>query len=183
MAYDGTLVFVSHDRWFVGQLATRIIEITPEGINDFPGTYEEYLERCGDDHLDAQVVLRKARAARRDAREDGKARAARREAREDGKAREAKGEGGKAPRGKKRAGPTPDRRRKKLEARLERVTEEMQAAESRIEALNQRFCAPDFFEVTPGDERAALEAEHRELTAKTGELMAEWETLENELGS
>ena len=63
-AYEGTLIFVSHDRWFVGELATRIIEITPAGVADFPGTYEEYLERCGDDHLDAQAVLGKARASK-----------------------------------------------------------------------------------------------------------------------
>ncbi|MBQ0754549.1 MAG: ABC-F family ATPase [Gammaproteobacteria bacterium] len=41
--FEGTLVFVSHDREFVSSLATRIIEITPEGITDFGGTYEEFL--------------------------------------------------------------------------------------------------------------------------------------------
>ena len=41
--YPGTLVFVSHDREFVSSLATRIIEMTPTGIVDFKGTYEEYL--------------------------------------------------------------------------------------------------------------------------------------------
>ncbi len=46
-AYDGTLIFVSHDRWFVSQLANHILEISPRGINDFPGTYEEYLEQAG----------------------------------------------------------------------------------------------------------------------------------------
>lgn len=64
-AYDGTLVFVSHDRWFVSELADRILEITPEGINDFRGTYDEYLERCGDDHLDAEQVALKVRRERR----------------------------------------------------------------------------------------------------------------------
>ena len=42
--YDGTLVFVSHDREFVSSLATRIVEITPNGIIDFHGTYDEYLK-------------------------------------------------------------------------------------------------------------------------------------------
>lgn len=65
--YDGTLVFVSHDRWFVSQLADRILEITPEGINDFRGTYDEYLERCGDDHLDAEQVALRVRRERRSA--------------------------------------------------------------------------------------------------------------------
>lgn len=67
-AYDGTTLFVSHDRWFVGRLATRILEIRPEGLVDFHGTYAEYLDRCGDDHLDADAVLRKSKEDRRAAR-------------------------------------------------------------------------------------------------------------------
>jgi len=41
--YPGTLIFVSHDREFVSSLATRIIELTPNGIIDFTGNYEDYL--------------------------------------------------------------------------------------------------------------------------------------------
>ncbi len=41
--YSNTLLFVSHDRWFVSELATRIIELTPDGVTDFQGTYEEFL--------------------------------------------------------------------------------------------------------------------------------------------
>ncbi|MDP3010144.1 MAG: ABC-F family ATPase [Methylococcales bacterium] len=42
-SYPGTLIFVSHDREFVSSLATRIIELTPQGIVDFNGNYEDYL--------------------------------------------------------------------------------------------------------------------------------------------
>ncbi len=46
--YQGTLVFVSHDRQFVSGLATRVIEILPDGkLNDYPGTYEDYLASQG----------------------------------------------------------------------------------------------------------------------------------------
>ncbi|MCF7821518.1 MAG: ABC-F family ATPase [Mariprofundaceae bacterium] len=45
--YPGTLIFVSHDREFVSSLATRIIELTPDGIVDYHGTYEEYLKSKG----------------------------------------------------------------------------------------------------------------------------------------
>ena len=41
--YPGTLIFVSHDREFVSSLATRILEITPQGIRDFSGSYDDYL--------------------------------------------------------------------------------------------------------------------------------------------
>ncbi len=64
-AYDGTLVFVSHDRWFVSELATRIVELTADGVTDFSGTYEEYLVHCGDDHLDARRVVEQASKARK----------------------------------------------------------------------------------------------------------------------
>jgi len=42
-AYDGTLIFVSHDRQFVSSLATRVVEIKDQEIIDFQGTYDEYL--------------------------------------------------------------------------------------------------------------------------------------------
>ena len=54
--YPGTLIFVSHDREFVSSLATRILEITPTGIVDFHGTYEDYL--CSQD-----TEQRRARAS------------------------------------------------------------------------------------------------------------------------
>jgi ATPase subunit of ABC transporter with duplicated ATPase domains len=42
-AYEGTLIFVSHDREFVSSVANRIIEMTDQGIRDFKGSYDEYL--------------------------------------------------------------------------------------------------------------------------------------------
>jgi ATPase subunit of ABC transporter with duplicated ATPase domains len=45
--YPGTLIFVSHDREFVSSLATRIIEMKPDGIVDFSGNYEDYLRSQG----------------------------------------------------------------------------------------------------------------------------------------
>jgi ATPase subunit of ABC transporter with duplicated ATPase domains len=41
--FKSTLIFVSHDREFVSTLATRIIEMTPAGINIFAGNYEDFL--------------------------------------------------------------------------------------------------------------------------------------------
>ena len=62
--YDGTLIVVSHDRWFIGQLATRIVDIEPAGITDYLGTYEEYVAFAGNDRLDAEQVANAAREDR-----------------------------------------------------------------------------------------------------------------------
>ncbi len=55
-AYKGTLILVSHNRYLVSALADRIFEIQPEGISDFFGSYEEYLQKQGTDHLSQKVA-------------------------------------------------------------------------------------------------------------------------------
>ena len=45
--YPGTLIFVSHDREFVSSLATRIIELSADGVTDFSGSYDDYLRSLG----------------------------------------------------------------------------------------------------------------------------------------
>ncbi len=55
--YEGTVIFVSHDREFVSSLATRILEVTPEGVKDFKGTYEEFLDREGADFYKRQSTV------------------------------------------------------------------------------------------------------------------------------
>ncbi|GAA6206156.1 MULTISPECIES: ABC-F family ATPase [Thalassotalea] len=41
--FEGTIIFVSHDREFVSSIATRVIELKNDGYEDFAGTYDEYL--------------------------------------------------------------------------------------------------------------------------------------------
>jgi ATPase subunit of ABC transporter with duplicated ATPase domains len=154
-SYDGTLIFVSHDRWFVSQLASRIFEISPRGINDFPGTYEEYLERLGDDHLDAEAVLRMRR--------EQKKKAAAAAVKDPGDDRRRQ------------------RRQKDLGKQLDQVTAAVEQAESRIHAINEMFCDPTFFDRTSRDQVRKLENEQKTLSAKVEELMGEWERIETEI--
>lgn len=42
--YQGTMLIVSHDRYFINKLATRIIELTPNGCNNFLGNYDDYAQ-------------------------------------------------------------------------------------------------------------------------------------------
>ncbi len=45
--YQGTMLFVSHDRRFLGALSNRVLELTPEGIHPYGGGYREYVARTG----------------------------------------------------------------------------------------------------------------------------------------
>lgn len=59
--FTGTIVFVSHDRYFIDKLATRIFEIERGKLQDYPGNYEDYLwqkERTGVEPTDSAAKSR-----------------------------------------------------------------------------------------------------------------------------
>jgi len=137
------------------------VEITPDGPRDFPGTYTEYLARCGDDHLDADTVVEKAKRLRQDS-----------------------GAGSTSPNStdweeKKR------RRNRliQLPKRRDQVLAEIESAETRKQAITDLYCSPGFFERTSKDEVAALEDEKAALDPRIEALLAEWEALEQEISS
>ncbi len=45
--FEGTMLFVSHDRHFLGALSNRVLELTPEGVHVYGGGYLEYVESSG----------------------------------------------------------------------------------------------------------------------------------------
>ncbi|MGV2066533.1 ABC-F family ATP-binding cassette domain-containing protein [Agrobacterium sp. 22-226-1] len=45
--YEGTMLFVSHDRHFLAALSNRVLELTPDGIHQYGGGYTEYVESTG----------------------------------------------------------------------------------------------------------------------------------------
>jgi ATPase subunit of ABC transporter with duplicated ATPase domains len=45
--YEGSMLFVSHDRHFLAALSNRVLELTPEGIHSYGGGYTEYVARTG----------------------------------------------------------------------------------------------------------------------------------------
>jgi len=164
-AYDGTLVFVSHDRWFVSQLANRIIEITPKGIQDYAGTYDEYIEKLGDDHLDAEAVLRVKRQQQKKAKATA---------------------GGNGSGGASAIAGLDERQRqqrqKDLAKKRDQLTASVEKAESRINEINELFCDPTFFDRTSRDKVKKLEEEQKNLSTQVEAWMGDWEKVESELG-
>ena len=43
--FDGTILTVSHDRYFINRVANRVVEMTPEGVKEYIGNYDDYLEK------------------------------------------------------------------------------------------------------------------------------------------
>ena len=157
--YSGTLIFVSHDRWFAGQLANRVVEITPSGIRDYPGTYAEYVHACGDDHLDVDTVVLKAKREKR----------------------QKKAAGSDATAATRPSVGKQQHRLKKLQARLEDLTKRIEQAEGRLAEIDALFCEPDYYDRTPSDEIRGLEAERNELQATHADLMSQWEDTGEEI--
>ncbi|CAN5755075.1 hypothetical protein BH20GEM1_BH20GEM1_15720 [soil metagenome] len=166
--YDGTVILVSHDRWFVREVANRIFEIESEGIRDFHGGYDEYGAACGDDHLDVDAVsVRELRARSSEVR-----------------ARPAPPASGKA--GRQRPGGGSDekalrRRAVELTVERDRLLGEIELAEARLGEIHGRFADPAFYAETGHAEVRALKHEEREAARKVERLLEEWGAIEREL--
>jgi ABC-type multidrug transport system ATPase subunit len=156
-AYEGTLLFVSHDRWLVSELATRIIELTPTGPHDFPGTFAEYLARSGDDHLDAEAVLARAPKPARDKAPD----------------KSAAWEASKKERNRIAA----------LPAKRDKVLARIEAAEARKKEIGAYYEDPTFYQRTPPAEIERLVQESEAIGREIDQLLVEWEALEAEIAA
>jgi ATPase subunit of ABC transporter with duplicated ATPase domains len=159
-SYEGTLILVSHDRWFVGQLATRVVEIQPGQIRDYPGTYEEYVHFCGDDHLDADRVILKAKREKKAKK---------------GKPEQAGGAPGSPAKKPRKVN------RWKLEERRGMLLKKIDAAESRIAEIEEQFARPDFYQTTEPEEMKSLERERSKIQTELDAHIAEWERVEEDL--
>jgi ABC-type multidrug transport system ATPase subunit len=158
--FEGTLLFVSHDRWFVSQIATRIIELLPAGYRDFPGTFEEYLGQCGDDHLDADAILAKAKDLKRSEStqpsEDSSV-----QQRDELK--------------KKR------NRLKGLPAKRDAALADVDRLEQHLASFDARYATPGFFEQTTPSELNRMQTEQEQTREQLELAIAAWEALEAEL--
>ena len=159
-AYEGTLVFVSHDRWFVSQLATRIVEIRPGEVTDYLGTYEEYVHASGDDHLDADTVLLKARREKRQRTRE------RRADRADPASR---------------SSADVEREVRQLERKRDDLTMSVEGIERRLREIDAMFCEDGFFDRSSTDEISRLETERADVEKKLEDLMEQWSAAEARL--
>ncbi len=176
--FDGTVIFVSHDRAFVSALATRVLEVRKEGPRDFPGTYTEYLERCGDDHLDANAVIAVSKAAKGDKSGDKPGdKSGDKVGDKLGTKNGADAEGLSWEEQKRRRN-----RKNSLPARRDKLLVEIETCEARKKEIDALFASPGFFERTLKGQVLALQEEDKKLASDVEAKIKEWEEIEAELG-
>ncbi len=164
--YGGTLIFVSHDRYFVERLATKILEVGNGTALLYPGTYKEFLwskenrgrepenprERRPVQKLPPQSTAAPEKAGRLRTEEKKRIDA---ESRKKQRAAHAK------------------------QTEISRIEEQIAATEAEIKELEQAMASPGFF-----DDRAASQTvvdRHQALMWKVGDLMHRWEELQTHL--
>jgi ATP-binding cassette subfamily F protein 3 len=181
--YGGTLIFVSHDRYFVERLATKIIEVGQGAATVYPGTYTEFLwhkAHGGGTGLDGNRAGADTRARSQSAAPAARAGQVRREApvRRDAKAPQPTHE--QKARDQKKRDDADARRRQRADAvrktEIETLETQIAECEQAIRELEQAMAAPGFYE-----DRAAAQPvidRHQSLMWQVGDLMHRWEELQ-----
>ena len=151
--YDGTLLFVSHDRLFIDTLATRVVEITPgeseARVRNFLGGWASY----------AEALEKEEQAAAQAARPAPKPKA--------------------EPAAKPPADKSKDRGKKKLKERATALEREIEAAEAAVARLDWLSAEPDV--ARDGERMREIAAERRTAADKVAALTEEWERVSTEL--
>jgi ATP-binding cassette, subfamily F, member 3 len=158
--YGGTLIFVSHDRYFVERLATKIVEVGSGTAIVYPGTYREFLWHK--EHP-AETLAQQPHAAARKPAAPKPTEPATAHKREE----------------KKRADAEARKLARQQQARQQRVDQleaRIAECEAAIRTIEARMAEPGFYE----DRTAAqpVVEEHQALMWKVGDLMQQWETLQ-----
>ena len=176
--YGGTVIFVSHDRGFIGDLATRVLELTPGKFRNFKGDYEYYMQRLADEeagvvgNYDAGTV----HANPSNSTASGNASAS------SSKSSQAQS----APQSEKSAGALNWEEQKKIEAErrkkekeVQRLEDEIAKVEEQLSDLQNKMSDPAVY--SNGEKAKAVQADISKLEAKLEELNAAWEIAAGEL--
>ena len=182
--FGGTLIFVSHDRYFVDRLATKIIAVGHGGIEVYPGTYEQFLwSRTQRESAPArQQPPAGRRLAPPIASEQPKSPGRGQTPSADGSGSTGPVRTAKAPVSydqKKRAEAEARRQKKVADERSRRVAEletRIAEREQEIRDLESRMAAPGFYDARDVAEEAVRR--HQALMWEVGDLMNQWESLQ-----
>lgn len=154
-AYQGTLLFISHDRYFLNQVADRILVLTPEGVEEYIGNYDDYLKQKADSEERARQSAEAPETVTRTQ--------------------------AKADRKRQKEAAAELRALKKKAADLEN---ELETADARIAELEAVMCRSDFYDdqtkaTAVLQEYEELKANSESLTDQWEEATLLWEEADN----
>ena len=171
--FGGTLIFVSHDRYFVERLATKIVEVGHGGIEAYPGTYKEFLWHKAHGHETVVTDLGHFSDTRSKAERVPKNKSAA-PAPPAPKGAEAHAE-------KKKSDADERRKRREEDARQKRIADlesRIAEREREVKALEARMAEAGFYD--DADAARAAITRHQQLMWEVGDLMNQWEALSAE---
>ena len=155
-AFEGTVLVVSHYRHFVSKVATHILELVPDGVRDFSGSYQEYLDKFGDDYLCRDLPISTTR------RQTKVKNSPPQELSYDERKKLLR----------------EISRLKKQSTRFETLVEE---TEQKIFAIEAKFGVEDFYRHTTPEEVQKLQIKKHELSYELSGHLREWETSSQDL--
>jgi ATP-binding cassette subfamily F protein 3 len=180
-AFAGTIVFISHDRYFINRVATRVVEVAQGVLTSYPGSYDDYLGRAGREATTETAPRRPLGAPRPRGGPDVSERA--RAAGLPALTGDAAPGAGAVPRAE-RGGPRrarPGTEVRVLRRRLEEVERQIQAVEARLRELEASLGDPLLY--TDGARARAASTERRSAEEQVAWLMREWEELSTALAA
>lgn len=154
--YDGTIIFVSHDRYLLNRLATRILEITPDSVESFNGGFDEYMEVKRSKQLaeEKQLEAQKAEKAKQEAAEKSV----------------------KAYRSKEQRSADAKKRN-----RIRELEKEIEKLEAEMQALQEEMASPEVCQDYQLMQEKCAEFEQKKLLS--AEYSDEWLVLSEEMES
>lgn len=154
--YDGTIIFVSHDRYLLNRLATRILEITPDSVESFNGGFDEYMEVKRSKQLaeEKQLEAQKAEKAKQEAAEKSV----------------------KAYRSKEQRSADAKKRN-----RIRELEKEIEKLEAEMQALQEEMASPEVCQDYQLMQEKCAEFEQKKLLS--AEYSDEWLALSEEMES
>ena len=57
MSFQGTILFISHDRYFINKLSTKVVEMTAHGSHTYSGNYTTYLDHKNEVKVEKEKTL------------------------------------------------------------------------------------------------------------------------------
>ncbi|MCY8554842.1 ABC-F family ATP-binding cassette domain-containing protein [Bacillus haynesii] len=148
--YPGTILFVSHDRYFINRIATKVLELSRDKAEEYLGDYDYYTEKKAE-QLELKELEKQTEERQKNASEKPGTKKSYEEEKE------------------------LKRKERQRQRRIEEIETRITAIEEQIEKNEELLCEPDVFQ--DHEKVQEIHSENERLNEELEQLLSEWETL------